>query len=366
MSFLAVEEKKKLIYLEIIRIIAIFLVIFNHTGAKGFFLFSTYPFGSIQYFICMAFSVFCKIAVPLFLMVSGALLLNRDIPQKKIFKEKILKMFLVLLIFSAIYYIRLHILKYSDKFTIGDFFVRLYKGDIIIPYWYIYAYISFLLAFPFLRAMVKNLPEYAYKYLILLSIIFISVLPCIEYRFSAGEVTLNQYGKVAWLFTNIVIFPIIGYYLENVVDFEKINKKHILFTILFAIFGIGISCYMTYFKHRITGICTEVETQDFLDVFCLPICISVYLTIKYFCTKFEIPNLLRKVILSFGSCSFGIYLIHMAIIESNFINNLLTTLTESYKLNQMLSILLLCVLNMLISYIITFVLKKIPGLKKIL
>lgn len=361
-----IKSKEKLIHIELMRILAAFLVIFNHTGLKGFFLFSAYPFATMPYFIYMTFAVFCKIAVPLFLMISGALLLKKDIPIKKIFKNKILKMLVVLLIFTAIFYIRLHVLKYSDTFTIKDFFVRLYKGDIIVPYWYIYAYISFLLSYPFLRAIVKALPKYGYNYLIILSFIFISILPCLEYRFSFGKVTLNQYGKVSWLFTNIVIFPLIGYYLENIIDIEKINKKHIIILLGFTVFGILASCYMTYLKHRITGICNEIESQDFLNCFVLPICIFVYLSCKKIFSKTKLNKYINNTIISLGSCTFGIYLIHIAIIESKFINDLYTNFTVKWNFNHMLSIIILCLITLLICYLIIFILKKIPGIKKLL
>ena len=360
------EEKKKLIHIEFLRIIAAFFVIFNHTGSKGYFLFSTHPAGTFPYFLYMAFSVFIKISVPLFLMISGALLLKKDITYEKIFKNKILKMLIVLVIFSAVFYIRLHIKKYSTVFNIKDFLIRLYKGDIIIPYWYLYAYISFLLAFPFLRSMVKELPEGTYKYLILLSVIFTSVLPCLEYRFSLGTVTLNQYGKISWIFTNIVIFPLIGYYLENVLDIEKVSKKQLLILNGISVLGIIVSCYMTYFKHKITGECNEVVSQDFMDTFVLLIAIPVYLNAKIFFQKHSIKNWLEKIILSIGSCSFGIYLIHMAIIESTFISNIWNACTVVNHFNCMIVILLLCLLSFLISYIIVFILKKIPGVKKLI
>lgn len=363
---LPIETKDKLIYIEIIRIIAAFLVIFNHTGSKGYFLFASYPFGTLPYFSYMIFTVICKIAVPLYLMVTGALLLKKDIPLKKIYKDKVLRILLVLLLFSSFYYIRLYVIKYSDILNLPDFLLRVYKGDIIVPFWYLYAYISFLIAFPFLRAMVKSMPEYGYKYLIILSIIFVSIIPPLEYFLSSGEVSLNQYGKIGWLFTNIVIYPLVGYYLENKIEFEKINKKHLIILTLFTILGIFISCYMTYFKHNITGTCTEETSQDFLTVFVLPISISLYIKIKYLCKKVQFSNILKKIILSVGSCSFGIYLTHFAIIESNFINSLWKNLTKVNKCNYMMSILLLCILTMFLSYIITFILKKIPGIKKIL
>ena len=360
-----VENKKKLIHIELIRVLAALLVIFNHTGLNGFFLFSSKPFATMPYFFYMTFAVICKIDVPLFLMISGAVLLKKDLESKKII-IKILRMILILTIFSAFFYIRLHLLNYSKVFSFGDFFIRLYKGDIIIPYWYIYAYISFLLAFPFLRAMIKSLPDYGYKYLICLAIIFIGIIPYIQYRFFKGKVVLNQYGTVSWLLTNIVLFPIIGYYLENKIDISKINKKHIFISLAISFLLVLVSCYMTYIKHRTTGVCNENKTQDFLDVFSLPICISVYLSIKYLCNEISFPNWLNKSILSIGSCCFGIYLIHMSILESKLMNNLLTFLTKDIMLNYMLSIWLICILTLIISYTIIFIIKLIPYAKKIL
>lgn len=360
------KPKPKLIHIEILRILAIFLVIFNHTGLKGFFLFSAYPFATKPYFIYMTLAVVCKIAVPLFLMVSGALILKKDISMSKLFKNKILKMLIVLFVFTGLFYIRLHVLQYSDTFTIKDFFIRLYKGDINAPYWYIYAYISFLLSYPFLRAIVKSLPEYGYVYLIILSLIFVSVLPWLEYRASAGKVTINAYGNVSWIFSNIVIYPLIGYYLENIIDIEKINKKHFIPMFLFAVFGILVSCYMTYVKHRITGICRETKTQDFLDLFALPISIFVYLSVKKIFYKKNFNKFITAPILSIGSCTFGIYLIHMAILESTFLTNFYTDLIKKYNFFYIAAVFILCLLTMIISYVIIFILKKIPIIKKLL
>lgn len=48
-----------------LRILAIFLVVFNHTGDRGFMLFAAQT-QAVLYFPYMLCSVFCKIAVPLF------------------------------------------------------------------------------------------------------------------------------------------------------------------------------------------------------------------------------------------------------------------------------------------------------------
>ena len=83
------DMKKKLLYIEFLRAIAVLFVIFNHTGGDGFRLFLKYPAGSIQYWTCLSVSIFCKFAVPVFFMISGALLLGKDEPLKVLWKKRI-------------------------------------------------------------------------------------------------------------------------------------------------------------------------------------------------------------------------------------------------------------------------------------
>ena len=65
-------------YLDVLRNIAIFMVLFNHTGSKGFAIFTTVAPQSVSYWIYLFGAIFIKIAVPIFFMISGALLLERE------------------------------------------------------------------------------------------------------------------------------------------------------------------------------------------------------------------------------------------------------------------------------------------------
>ena len=60
-------ENQRHLDIELIRIIACFFVIFNHTGENGFFLFSLQNRGSVLFWIDLMISIFCKCSVPLFL-----------------------------------------------------------------------------------------------------------------------------------------------------------------------------------------------------------------------------------------------------------------------------------------------------------
>ena len=91
---------KKKYYLEVIRILAILMVMYNHSAA--FMSFSNQS--GVEYAISFLFSMVCKGAVPLFFMVSGALLLGKNESGKDLFQKRILRMILVIVIFSFLYY----------------------------------------------------------------------------------------------------------------------------------------------------------------------------------------------------------------------------------------------------------------------
>lgn len=63
------KETQRLVHLDILRILSIYLVAFNHTSNRGYMLFAERA-ESVLYFPYMAFSVLCKIAVPIFFMIS--------------------------------------------------------------------------------------------------------------------------------------------------------------------------------------------------------------------------------------------------------------------------------------------------------
>ena len=99
---LAATNRK--LHLDILKVLAIFFVMFNHTGTEGFFLFSKSQ-GSLWYGVYLFISIITKIAVPLFFMISGALLLNKMESWKHILKKRFLRYFIILVFFSFLQYL---------------------------------------------------------------------------------------------------------------------------------------------------------------------------------------------------------------------------------------------------------------------
>lgn len=360
------KKKRNLLHIECMRILAAFFVIFNHTEGNGYFLFAECPRGSFLYWLYMSISVFCKISVPLFFMIAGALLLRKELPLQKIWSEKIMRMVLILCIFSLASYIGMGMRTSDRKLSVVDFFQKLYVEQINYSYWYIYAYIALLMALPFLNAIVKNITEKHYKYLIGLFFCFMSMIPCLEYILFRGNVVMYGELRPEWILSMNVFFPLIGYYFENVYNWEKCNKKIIIWWIMLAFLGIGITCYMIYYMHGVTGECTLEHSQTFHSVFIFLPCIAIYMVMKYLwmTNSQHISTRLKIIIGSLGSCTFGIYLLHIPIKE--YCSGLWDIFREDWKMNHMLAALLLCIVVFIIGYVLTLCLKNVPGLKQLL
>ena len=71
-------QNKKRLDFELLRMISVFFVIFNHSGSRGYMLFSNYNPHALRFWLYLAVSIFCKLSVPVFLMITGALMLNRE------------------------------------------------------------------------------------------------------------------------------------------------------------------------------------------------------------------------------------------------------------------------------------------------
>ena len=211
---------KKEVYLEILRIIAICFVIFNHTGLNGYWLFTQRTPGTLSFYIYLFLSLFCKFAVPLFMAISGAVLLGRkDEPVKKN-AQRIFRIVIVLVVYSFIYYLQ-SIYLGECTFSWKDYVVNLIAGNISAHLWYLYLYLAFLISLPILRRLAQNLDDKLFAYMIILAVVFNGVIPCFEY---ALGFTLNANVKVTWIGTNIVLCPCVGYYLHTMWDHARIKK----------------------------------------------------------------------------------------------------------------------------------------------
>lgn len=355
------ETKKRTVYLEVMRIIASLAVVFMHTGGDGYTLFAQYSPDRIKYWIYLFMSVFCKFPIPVFFAISGILLLPKKESIKEIWKKRISRMFLVLILFSFASYMW-DVFEKKGTFSLKEFFRSVYSSQWNYAYWYLYAYLGFLICLPFLRALVQRLEKKEYFYLLGIVSVVTGILPIVEF-FISPQLTWNRNLQVEWLATDIFVYPLIGYFLQyKLKDYPE--KKALIQVWGLNIVGIIASVIMTHYglvNNRLEN------NQYFFECFSLINCCAVFLSVKYIMTQCKIPKMIEKLCMFLGKYTFGIYLIHPLLrwqmLDSiNFCRFFVVKCGIDYMPAGILYALIIWGMSLLI----VMILKSIPGTKKML
>ena len=358
----------KKVHLEVMRIFATFFVIYNHTGLNGFLHHLTLEMTTMKYWVYLFLSIFCKFSVPLFLMISGALLIKKEETMGRIFKIRISKIIIALIGISFLHYI--YQLKGGrDKFNLLYFLRVILTGQWSAHLWYLYMFIAYLICLPILRVLANNMEKKHFEYIIWMSLA-IKFLSVIEFFLWQGRYEFNGYLKCEWFVSDILLFPLVGYFWENIVEIDKINKKHILMMWIINMVSIILICYATYYKAIVTGDISEQAAQTFHNIIPIINASVIYITVKYFCHKVICAEWIKRGIISLGKCTYGIYLFHLLIEGNQYIamewmkiNNFLHVY---FKINHLMEMILYCTFVMIISYFMISIIKRLPIIGKLI
>ena len=121
-------------YFEIMRIVAILFVLFNHTNNYGFFLFEKYETNTVQFWFNLWNSIFCSFNSCLFFMISGALLLNKDENITTIYKKRVSK-YIITLIAASLLFVASRSILLGKKYTVEIFLQELYSKGVEYHLW---------------------------------------------------------------------------------------------------------------------------------------------------------------------------------------------------------------------------------------
>ncbi len=288
-------------------------------------------------------------AVPVFVMITGALLLDpsREISLRHIYTKYVSRVGGALLLFGLIFlFIDMGM---GDRPATGMGFLQ-GIGDLLTGHswshmWYLYMLLGLYILLPFFRMVTKEATHTEIRYLIGVLFVFNSLLPLLgiwgietDYRFSVatvyplylflGYALHEEIIKVprwaSWLLLTVTAVSVILIDLfagEDILPFFASYNSFLMILLSSAVFLVG--------THGTGSV--RVPRTSFFD------------------------SLLR----SLDRCSFGIYLVHMIFLK-------LTLRTLGWNPFGNAWIFLGLILgNFLVSYGITWVFTKIPGLKKI-
>ena len=358
------KSSSRTLYPELLRVFACLAVILIHTGNNGASRVLKYSPERAAYWQSLFFTVYIRFAVPVFLGISGAFLLGRkDEPLGKQI-ARIVRVALVLFIFSLIFYLD-DTISAGERFNLLYFLKVIYSSNTKYVLWYLYAYLAFLVSLPLLRPLAQNLSNRGFLYMFGLVILLGSLIPCMEVLILSNRVHYNQHLSLAWLCENIVVYPMFGYYFHNRLDPER-DIKDWWWIWPAAIAAIVLTSMTIHRLGILSGGLTVKILRGYVGKFDLLHAASVFVMARCLCTRLTIPDWAARFIAAVGSCTFGIYLIHIFFIEKGLFRIIRSFFRSKVHMGGLTSTVLACLCIMMICYVIIWVLKKIPGIRKLL
>lgn len=332
-------------YIECLRIVAIILVIYNHTRELGYTLYQ-YTSNAFSYYLSIVMIPVCKTAVPIFLMVSGATLLGKTENYRELFSKRIARYLGIILFWGTLQYFR-YVRMGKMDLSIRSWWNNIYSSPKLETYWYLYLYLGFLLLLPLLRKMASGMAEKDYRYLFILN--------CINAMLTvAGYFTHCFINGSIFTLPSVLIYPLLGFGLDREACLPK-DKKTLRYGLM-VIFPLCLITAVSLAYLRYTN-----SYEGFIDLIqCFTPIISVgfFGFIKRLDARYFHSVKLRKVITAVGSTTFGIYLME------DMIRNQIVKFVVHINTYDFIIAVLYTLLTFLSGVIIVLIIKKIPILRK--
>jgi len=352
--------KERLLRFDIIRIVAICMVLMIHiTVLPVLFSADTRSAGFILSNIINGIG---RAGVPMFLMLSGALLLDdsRKIDAKKFYRKSffpIVVLLLVWLLFYACWRSFLLPAITGQPVENGHFLKYVLTLTGLYPHlWYLFALVGIYLAVPVLRLFVKKENR---NYI--LGIIILSLIA----RFGTqtlGVFTRNSEIKIGDFMTKFHLeyatgfFPylLMGWYINS---FPPKKEHRTLIYLAGAAALIGSILSVQVFIREIPDIFDYV-----MEAFTLPAAVYGIAVFTLICDLVKDKKTESKLVAELSQSSFGVYILHVVVLD------LLTWKLfplYGYTMNPVFYLLVLFVLTYAACLIVVLPLSKVQGVRKL-
>lgn len=350
-------ESKRIGYLDIVRTCAIALIVLCHAVELIYQLDITiWQSLSTQsrIFKTVAFTM-GRLGVPLFLFITGALILNKNINNdddcKKFYIKNLVPLILTTEIWIVIYDVFLSI---YNKQQLD--FVRLLKNMcflepvIMQSIWYMPMIIGLYIAMPFVNKIIKGFSTKVLKIPMLLAFISFFILPTVNILLEGFNIDINFANVMDMSFLGGVygFYVIVGYFIHN----KKLKNIKIIYLVITAIISFGLTVLMQIILWN-RSVIYEVWYQ------------SAFLFISSVClfelfTRLNTEKINKKIMNIFtyiSKISLAIYFLHI-IVEI-----MLTNTVKKINVSNPLKVIILYALSMIIIMVLIFILKKIKIIK---
>ncbi len=345
-------NRPRVAYLDYVRAAALLCVILMHTDMDHLV-----PATGIGVALHQAVVVLLRIAIPCFFMASGALLLDREESFEKLLRHRVLRFVIVILLIQAVQY--LYMFRSAPWKVYLQYYLQIvYSDQFAAHIWYLYSYLAFLLMLPLLRKLAAGMDEKHFRYAFIVYFVYMAAASFGDVVWGGAFVLNPEFSVSFFLAQNAVIYPLLGYYLHNRVQVgEGENARGAALLSWLGLLALAASVGMRILSKHVTG-SWQFDPYSYIA---LPSA-AFFLGTRRLCEK-HVPGQKLGALFGFISrMSFGTYLLH----------NIYLDLFQGFKdaaaavTGGFLACLLHGIAALVLGTAVSFVLKQIPGLKKLI
>ena len=355
------SPKQRIVYLDLIKVIAIFLMVANHSVDNVTPMERAEPWYNLWGSI---YNSFTRPAIPLFMMVTGILLLPTQMEMSAFYKKKISRLLLPFFVWSVLYNlfpwftgvlgcepatINLFFKWAEPSQALGDAL----RNVLMIPFsfsafavqmWYVYMLIGIYLYLPVFSAWVEKSDKKSQR--IFLGIWAVSLfIPYLRNYLTQslwGECSWNEFG-LFYYFAGFSGYLLLGHHLVKYPLPLAGVKKYGLALLTFAI---GYAVTLIGFKDA-TSVPGQSEVMvELFFTFCSPNVALMAFAVFLVCQDVTVQSVkVNRFISQFSICTFGIWMCHYFFVGPVYL------LVQTWPLPVLLKVFIESVLVVLVSFL---------------
>ena len=345
------ENKDRLIGLDLLKIVSAFMIAVIHASSG---VFNNHELGSLVWKEGLILNAVTRFAVPVFLMISGALLLGRKISLDKAIRKAIIAG-IALFVWSFAFILTKKIL-WNDGNVIHDTLMIFFNKRVSGHLWYGYLLIWIYLFSPILNIMYESLSNKIRIYFIILGLLIPSAIDSVIYYFSLDvQILQNSFfiymnlGYISVLFMGRMIYE---------------NKEGISLILggISSVIGLVLTILLTEGISRRLGVSTHTFFSE-LEIGNVMYAFGIMLLGCKLSWKGD-NTFIKKIIIKVSELAMGIYFSHALVMW--LIGDTISFRGITFKIDNSVPECLLFVVIIFVTTIIMIApLANIPYLKKL-
>lgn len=346
------ERSRSIQYINRLRILSIYLVVTAHVTIG-----LTMPLTPLTFNWWLGAAIFyaCFCSIPLFVMISGTLLLDpsREEPPREFYRKRMIRVGVPLVVWSIVY---LLVRAFIDKehLTAGRVFQLILTADPYYHLWFLYMIVGLYLVTPVLRTFVRHAAQRERVFVIVLMLILANAYG------QADNVLWQNQRSIFTLFIPYTAFYLLGFELSRLDPRKMPPAKYVVLGVLLCVVYLAAFTPLFIARHGGVG-----PGQRFLFDFFTPPIVLPSIAIFWIARRREalgapITGFPKKAVEWVASTTLGIYALHPLIL-----NRLQHALrNHASEGSFLLGVLAVPLVTFALGYVITSILMNIPILRR--